>query len=440
MKIVEAYRTSVNEHCVPLKETYPESIKESTIILGKKTGEHFQGFGGAITESAAYVLSLMTPEQRRAVLQGYYGKSGLNYHLGRLCISASDFSLSSYDYLSGEDHSLKSFSLAHEDRYLLPVLKEIEEIRGEPLTLLVSPWSPCAWMKDNHEMAHGGRLLPEYYGLWAEYECRYLEEMAKRGIHPSWISIQNEPQAVQVWESCIYSSEEEADYALVLRKALDQHGFQKTGIYIWDHNRDLLVQRANETLSRPEVNRAVEGIAFHWYVSEDFAQVKKCHEEHPDKHLLFSEGCIETVHVPEVKMGAFANGERYAKNIIGDLSGGTEGWIDWNIVLDEQGGPNHVGNYCEAPVQYDRKNHVVLFNHSYFCIEQFARFILPGAERIALSFKNPDLQGLAYGNPDQSVALVLWNSGISQNAVFEVGEKKYSLTLLTHSVSTFVLR
>jgi glucosylceramidase len=439
MKIEQIYRTSVDEHFLSCQEPLRKAEGEATIVVGEALGGDFRGFGGAITEASASVLSLMTKKQRNEVLRRYYGKSGLNYVLGRVCIGSSDFALDSYDYLEGEDRSLKSFSLKHEERYLFPVLEEIKKIKGKPLTLLASPWSPCAWMKDNHSVLHGGHLLQEAYPLWAEYECRYIEEMGKRGFPISWISVQNEPAAIQVWESCIYSAEEEGQFVLALREKLDQHGLKNVGIYIWDHNRDLIQERAKTTLSDPKVDAAVDGIAFHWYVSEDFDHVRLTHQDHQDKHLLFSEGCIETVNQKGVKMGDFKNGERYARNIIGDLSSFAEGWIDWNIVLDEEGGPNHVGNFCEAPVQYLRKSGTVLFNHSFYCIEQFSHFILPGAQRLSLKLPLP-LQGVAFRNPKGTIALVILNETAADHSeVLSVNSNSCFLSLKRHSITTYLL-
>jgi glucosylceramidase len=439
MKIEAIVRTSEEEHFSPLEVTLKRTRAKPNVLLGEEVGRPFQGFGGAITEASAYVLSLMDETKRNEVLQRYYSKSGLNYVLGRVAIGASDFALGSYDYLDGEDKSLQSFSLRHEERYLFSVLEEIKKIKGQPLVLLASPWSPCAWMKDNHDILHGGHLLAEDYPLWAEYECRFVEGMAQQGFPIAMISIQNEPEAVQVWESCLYSAEEEGRFALVLREKLDQHGLRDVAIYLWDHNRDVIRERARVSLSDPRVNAAVAGIAFHWYVSEDFSQVRLTHEEHPDKHLLFSEGCIETTNQKTVKMGAFKNGERYARNIIGDLSSFTEGWIDWNIVLDEEGGPNHVGNFCEAPVQYLRKSGTVLYNHSFYCIEQFSHFIQPGAQRLRLEIPAP-LKGVAFRNPDGKIALVLLNEDDSDHpAVLSLTGPSCFLTLKGHSVTTYLL-
>jgi glucosylceramidase len=438
MKVIAENRTSVKEHFVPLKEVLLPSDKEATIRIGDNVGRPFKGFGGALTEASAYVISQMDEKQKNEVLQKYFSKSGLNYVLGRVAIGSSDFSLGSYDYLQRDDRTLQSFSLSHEEPYLFPLLEAIKRIQNKPLTLLASPWSPLAWMKDNKDVCHGGHLQKEFYPLWAEYNCRFIEEMAKRGFPIRWISLQNEPAAVQVWESCIYSAKDEADYALILREKLDEHSLNSVGIYIWDHNRDLIAERADETLRDPKVNAAVEGVAFHWYVSEDFSQVRLTHERHPDKSLLFSEGCIETVNQSEVKMGAFANGERYARNIIGDLSSFAEGWIDWNIVLDEKGGPNHVGNYCEAPVQYDCKTHALYFNHSFYCIEQFSHFIQPGAYRKEMKIDSPALHGVAFLNPEGNLALVLWNEGPSQESTLDYRGEKVLLHLATHSITSFL--
>lgn len=441
MKLNAIYRSSETEHLQKLsfKKVSFEGEPTISVLSLEDLQQTFLGFGGALTEASCYVLSLMDEKQRNEVLEGYFSKSGLNYALGRLAIGSSDFSLSSYDYLQGRDESLKSFDVSHEKKYLLPVLKKIEAIRGEPLNLLASPWSPCAWMKDNNDLLHGGHLKKEYYSLWAEYEARYLLAMKELGVTIEKISIQNEPAAAQVWESCLYTAKEEAEYALILRKTLDNHGLQNVGIYIWDHNRDLILERANETLQKAEVNAAVEGIAFHWYVAEDFQNVLKTHLAHPDKHLLFSEGCIETVNRPEVAMGAFRNGERYARNIIGDLEAFAEGWIDWNIVLDEEGGPNHVGNFCEAPIQYNRKTHAVYANPSYFCIAQFSHFISPGSRRVNV-LNRSGLKVTAFLNLDGTLVMVVLNEGAKVSGKIQVLDESCFLTFNAHSVTTFIFK
>lgn len=436
----KAFRSSAKETMIDISASIKKAGgRKAQIVFNKKdVRQQFQGFGGALTESACYVLSLMDEEQRKGVLQGYFTMDGLNYQLARLSIHSCDFSLGSYDYLKGEDKTLSSFSIEHEEKYLLPILREIREIKGQPLTLLASPWSPCAFMKDTHEMAKGGHLLKEYYPLWASYEAKYLSAMKEKGFPISYLTIQNEPQATQVWESCIYSPEEEGEYALTLRKTLDASGFSDVKLYLWDHNRDIIIERAEGSFAVPGVLDAVDGVAFHWYCSEAFENVAKVHQEFPHKHLLFTEGCIEG-NWGQTTFGQFSGAERYIRNIIGDLNAGAEGWIDWNIVLDLQGGPNHVGNYCEAPIQYDKVEKTVIYNPSYYGIAHAAHFFVPGGHVLGSSSTLP-LKTLGYQNPNGSYSLVILNDGENDyNTLLSIDNNEFSVAFPKHSITTIVM-
>ncbi|GAA0358160.1 glycoside hydrolase family 30 protein [Alkalibacterium iburiense] len=413
-----------------------ETNQTATIRLNpEKTYQTWLGFGGAITEAVGYTLKRLPEEEKEAILKAYYDpKKGLGYSLGRMHIGSSDFSLGHYDYVDEEDDELKSFSIEHEEQYVLPVVRQAESIAGQPLTFVSSPWSPPAWMKTNNDRNHGGRLKKEYYTTWARYVVRYLLEMKEKGVRIEAVTIQNEPQAVQVWDSCLYSIEEETEMVKVLSRALKDAGLD-THIVIWDHNRDLLFERADGVLKDPAANEAVWGVANHWYMSEQFEELTKVHDKYPDKHLIFTEGCIEG----GVALGAWHTGERYARNIMGDMNNWLEAFIDWNIVLDETGGPNHVGNFCDAPVIADTQSHTTHYNSSYYYIGHFSRYIKPGAKRLDLNLGDSSLTGVAFKNPDQSIALVLLNEGDSDEAsVLEIDSVVRKVSLPKHSITTII--
>ncbi|MFW6361886.1 MAG: glycoside hydrolase family 30 protein, partial [Spirochaetota bacterium] len=308
----------------------------------------------------------------------------------RLHINSCDFSLENYSYVDDYDTRLESFDISREARWVIPTVQEAGALAGRPLFLLASPWSPPAWMKSNGRMNGGGTLLPEFRRTWADYYVRYVQAMAARGIKIAALTVQNEPAAEQLWDSCLYSAAEERDFLRdYLGPALqgvetgvetrDGAGFSGLKLLIWDHNRDLVFERARTVLSDQAAARYVWGVGHHWYVSEEFENLSRLHHAFPDQHLVFTEGCQEGG--PQV--GEWFTGERYGRNIIGDMRNWVEGWIDWNIVLDENGGPNHVGNYCDAPVIADTAAGEVYFNSSYWYIGHFSRFVPPGSLRIA---------------------------------------------------------
>jgi glucosylceramidase len=256
---------------------------------------------------------------------------------------------------------------------------------GGGLRRLVSPWSPPAWTKDNNEMNHGGKLLEKYHPLWAAYFMRFIEELKKRGIDTWAVSIQNEPAAKQTWDSCLWSAAEEGEFAVRhLGPALEKYrgiAGERVKIFVWDHNRDILWERFSQSMAVANADKYIDGAAFHWYSGDQYENVEKVSKAYPGKALVFTEGCVEGGPRP----GAWFPGERYAHNIINDLNSGCTAWIDWNIALDMQGGPNHVGNFCDAPILVDTKTGELCYESSYYYIGHFSRFIRPGARRIALN-------------------------------------------------------
>ncbi|MFA5007277.1 MAG: glycoside hydrolase family 30 protein [Candidatus Izemoplasmatales bacterium] len=367
------------------------------------------GFGGAFTESACYNLYRVSPEVREQAIRLYFDPvEGIGYSLGRVSIHGCDFSLSSYTYIEEGDAELATFDIARDRKYVIPVVLAAERIAGKPIGLLGSPWTPPAFMKDNNSPIRGGHLLERYADAWARYYVRFVEEYRKAGLTVKWISVQNEPQAVQRWDSCIYSGEQERDFVKNhLGPTVAASDVADVGIMVWDHNRDVMVEHVTPILNDPEAAKYVWGMAFHWYVSEAFGNVGRTHDLWPDKHLMFTEGCVENFHMHKY---TWESGERYARNIIGDLSNWCEGWMDWNLWLDNLGGPNHVNNVCDAPIILDVFPEKIILESSYYYIGHFSKFVQPGAVRIASKNDHPSLSAIAFENPDGTVALVVMNA------------------------------
>ena len=368
------------------------------------------GFGGAFTEAAAVTWQALPEAQREALLHAYFDPaSGHGYTLGRVHMGSCDFALGHYAHAEVPgDLALQHFSIARDRQTLLPFLKAAQRVAGRPLTLLASPWSPPAWMKDNGQMAQGGRLKPECRATWAQCFVRFIQAYADEGV-PIWgVTLQNEPEAVQRWDSCLWSAEEERDFVRDhLGPALEAAGLGHIKILGWDHNRDLMVERASVLYGDPDAARCFWGLAFHWYGEPHFDHVRQVHEAWPDKGLLFSEGCQEG----GPHADSWAAAERYALAVVNDLNHGTVGWIDWNLLLDETGGPNHVGNLCHAPVLVDRATQRWVAQPAFHVLGQFARFIQPGAQRVLCAATREALTCTAFANPDGSLAVVIFNPG-----------------------------
>jgi len=432
---------------LPERETGRFDPRRHVIAVNSRLEyQEFMGFGGAFTEAAAYTLSEAPIEVREEALRAYFSKKdGLGYVLGRVHINSCDFSLENYTYVDEGDTELTTFDISREDKWVVPMIKDAMRYAEEPIKLLASPWSPPGFMKDTKEMNYGGKLLPEYAGSWANYYVKFVESMKNRGIDIWAVSVQNEPLATQTWDSCIYTAEEERDFIKNHLGPVLKASYPDTEIIAWDHNRDILVERAAVVLADKEAAKYVWGTGNHWYVSEAYENLSALHNMFPDKHILFTEGCVELTTTSENAqfngyLGSWSNGERYGRNIIGDFNNWSRGWIDWNLVLNEIGGPNHVYNYCEAPIMYDRNSKTLIYNNSYYYIGHFSRYIAVGAKRLELSVTQEGVFAVAYKNPNNDIVVVAQNEGFIAELALVIDGEGVNINLPDRSITTFVIQ
>ncbi len=394
------------------------------------------GMGGALTEAAAYTYARMSAEKQQQLLALFFG-DGNHYNFCRLHIQSCDFALGNYAYVEdANDTGLDSFSIERDRKYIIPFAKAALE-KNSKIQFLASPWSPPAFMKTNGEMNHGGKLKKEYYQMWADMVARYVSAYRDEGITIQQLTVQNEPAAVQTWDSCIFSGVEEAEFACrYLRPALDRAQHSDVKINVWDHNKEKILERAAESFSVEGARDVIDGIAFHWYTGEHFDALAEVHRQYPDKALIFTEGCVEYSRF-EVE-NQIQNAEMYAHDIIGDFNAGMNGFIDWNLILDRQGGSNHVGNYCDAPVMCDVDADTIDVKLSYSYIGHFSRFIRPGARRILVSKYSPDIETTAFQNEDGGKVLVILNRS-EKEVEFVVsveGKRSGKMKIGKHSIMT----
>lgn len=402
------------------------------------------GIGGALTDASAEVFAKLSPATQRELLDAYFDPDkGIGYTIGRTNIHSCDFSSGSYTYVNEGDVALVSFSVEHDRQFRIPFIKRALATAGGKLTLYASPWSPPAFMKTNNDMLRGGKLKPEFRQAWANYFSKFIKAYEKEGI-PIWgVTVQNEPMATQTWESCIWTAEEERDFLKnFLGPTLQREGLGDKKIIAWDHNRDLIYQRVSTILADREAARYVWGIGFHWYEPWSggtmmFDNVRLVHETFPDKHLLFTEGTPDTFKPDDLR--AWRLGEFYGRSMINDFNGGAVGWTDWNVLLDERGGPNHVGNFCFAPVHADTRTGELTYTNSYHYIGHFSKFVRPGARRIACSPSRSALLATAFVNPDGKVSVVVMNPTDKQVAYhLWVAGNAAEVSSLPHSIQTLV--
>ena len=379
---------------------YKESIENK--VINVYTDVKYQkiiGFGGAITQAVGSSYKKLPREKQKELIQDYLG--WCNYNIFRLPIGSSDFSPETYSY--SKQKNLDDFSIEKDFEYIIPVIKDILEFNPN-VKFLASPWSPPSFMKSNKMLTLGGKLLEKYYLLYAKYLTKYIIEYRKLGININYITIQNEPNALQIWESCLFDTQEELCFIKNYLYPKFKENNIETKILIYDHNKEKMYNRANDIISNFS---KVEGIAYHWYTGDHFESIDICSKMFKNKLLIHTEGCVGySKFKPEEEV---KNAEIYAHDIIGDLSHGSNAYIDWNILLDYQGGPNHKKNFCNSPIMLNENGDDYYKNLCYYYISQIAMIVRPGATRIATTRYTDNIEVVAFENLDKSIGIVLLN-------------------------------
>ena len=451
-KSVTVYTTAENSD-LKLSKTDTYFFKETgqpletlscVFVNPNKKFQTFLGIGGAITDASAEVFSKLSDKKQKELITAYYNpENGIGYTLERTNIHSCDFSSESYTYIDEGDKDLKTFNIQHDLKYRIPMIKKSIAEAGGKLTFYASPWSPPAFMKTTGTMLQGGKLKPEYFQAWANYYTKFIAAYQKEGI-PIWgITIQNEPMAKQRWESCIYTAEEERDFLKkYLGPTMKKAGFGSKKIIVWDHNRDLITQRANAIFDDPEASKYAWGIGFHWYENwsggeQMYGNIAKVHEMYPEKNIVFTEGCVEKFNADKYQF--WANGEKYGESMINDFNNGTVGWTDWNILLDQNGGPNHVGNFCFAPVHADVRTDELIYTPSYYYIGHFSKFIRPEAKRISSVASRSNLLTTSFENKNGAIITIVMNkTNLEVMYNLYVGNQATEIKILPHSIQTLV--
>lgn len=383
------------------------------------------GLGGSITQSSAYNFSLLSEKKQKELLDAYFGKNGLDYHLGRISIASNDFCLHSYEYTKCKDFS--DFSIEEDKKYVLPMLKEI--LKNKKITLVASPWSPPSWMKENKDLYYGDKLKKEYYESYVKYFNLFLKEYEKEGIDIQYLTIQNEPNASQRWESCKFTLEEQYSF---LKDFLLNSLNGKTKVLVWDHNKENLVFVADKLMMSHE---KIAGIAFHSYQGVHEVNLKLVHEKYPTALLFHTEGCCGFSKYEEIKW--IKDAEYYLIDLISNMNSGLNGYIDWNLLLDFKGGPNHKENYCKSPIILNKEKTDFIKTPIYFYLSHISH-IRPGFVIIPLDIYRPDLFGIS-AKDNKSIVTTLLNSNDWEIEVdYVVNEKRVHDILKPHSIVTYV--
>ena len=448
-KRVKIFASSINSNEMLVEQeniVFQQDFETENLLINIYPEFQYQkmlGFGAAFTETAAYNFSLLSPALQQELAEAYFGENGIGYNFCRTHINAADFSIDEYTYVEDGDVELKTFNIDRERKYILPMIKAARKINPD-LWLFASPWSPPAWMKDNKRVVRGGRLLPEYYPTWAKYFALYLDEYKKEGIDFFAVTIQNEPKAVQPWESCIWTGKEEGEFATnFLRPTLDSKGFRETKIMIWDHNKERIMERARESMSVPGAEKAIWGVAFHWYSGDHFDNMRMAHELYPDKPLIATENNSAGVRGGDV-LACWSAIEKYAKETIVNFNNFMAANIDWNLIVNlKTGGPFHntnAGGSSSAAVFVDEEKGEYILGPLYYTNGHFSKFIKRGAVRIGSSSYDDAVKVAAFSNPNGEIIVVILNTtGIDIKPKIRLNDCTAEFNMPAKSLQTFII-
>lgn len=467
---VEVYETSESGNkLTPIKEFIKGENPVQIKLLPEEKLQTITGFGGAFTESSAYLLNKLSKENRKKIIDAYFSKEGANYSLTRTHMNSCDFSLSNYSYTPVEgDKELEHFSI-HEDKDdLIPFIKDAMATSEDGFKIFASPWTAVPWMKDNNNWV-GGKLLPEYYDTWALFFSKYADAYKAEGIDIWGFTVENEPLGNgNNWESMHFSAEEQNDFVMNhLGPKLEADGKGDLKILGYDQNRDHLKEWVDVMYENEETSKYYAGTAIHWYAStfDWFPEVLQyAHEKAPNKLLIQTEACVDAevpvwqddkwywkkeatdwgfTWAPEKDKHLhpkYAPVNRYARDIIGCLNNWVDGWVDWNMVLDTKGGPNWFENWCIAPVIVDPDKDEVYFTPLYYTMAHFSKFIRPEAKVIGLENSDKDLMVTAAQNPDGSFAVVVFNEGDSNKTInLSLNDKTNAISISAKAIQTIVI-
>ena len=440
------FETSQSGNQLTEISNFDSGVTPSSIKLNfERKFQTISGFGGAFTEASAHLLNQMSPDKRTEILDAYFSRNGANYSLTRTHMNSCDFSLSNYSYTPVEgDIHLEHFSIDEDREDLIPMIKDALATSEDGFKLFASPWTAAPWMKDNNEWV-GGKLLPEFYDTWALFFSKYADAYKQEGINIWGFTVENEPLGNgNNWESMHFTPEEMTDFVQYhLGPKLEADGKGHLKVLGYDQNRQEIKEWVDVMYKDEASSKYYDGTAIHWYESTyDFfpEALQYAHQKAPNKYLIQTEACVDS-EVPVWKDDAwywkkeatdwgydwreeekkylhpkYAPANRYARDIIGCLNNWVDGWVDWNMVLDRQGGPNWFKNWCIAPIIVDPKADEVYYTPLYYIITHFSKFIRPGAEVIDVDSTDKNLMVTAAQNPDGSVAVVVFNEGMEQKS------------------------
>ena len=417
------------------------------LVPSEKNYTGFMGFGVAITPSSCYELIHMEADERHALLQKIYGEDGLNLSVARLCVGSSDYSPELYSYDDVPfDTELAHFSIARDEEYIIPIIKEILSIRPD-IYLYASPWTPPAWMKTGGSLC-GGYMRDEFVDCYANYFIKYIQAYGEHGIKISGITPQNEinTQSKSRMTACVWHPETEAKFIVTLRNKANALGMP-LDIWMYDHNFND-TERVLWMLDNCQgLADAVSGVAFHYYEGT-IEQTRCIAEKYPHLPMHFTEGG------PRIDHNYATDWTKWGLMAIKTMNEGYGSMTGWNLMLDELGGPN-IGPYmgfCGGLVTRDHRDETVSYSGMYKAYEHIAPYVTPASKLTPLRVDDAYdccianypktermIEGTLINNGAQKVAVIANPTGHSAQVQLDVGGKLWYIEVHTDSLVTAII-
>ncbi|MDY0276496.1 MAG: glycoside hydrolase family 30 beta sandwich domain-containing protein [Acholeplasma sp.] len=406
-------------------------------VNSKIVYQEIDGFGAAMTESSAYLISKLSKSKQEEVFKDLFTNEGINISLVRTTIGASDFSLNNYSYndidVNEEDLELTKFSIDRDLDYVVPVLQNVK--RYQNIKIISSPWSAPAWMKESKTL-NGGRMDSKYLNVYSRYLSKFIKEYKKRDLDVYAITVQNEPlHEVNSYPTMYMEANQQKELIKEIGNEFSKENIE-TKIIAYDHNWDD-VKYSQEIYQDEVANKYVAGSAFHCY-NGDVKNTAILNNQFPNKDLWFTE-CSGGSWAPKFGDNLVWNTENV---FIGSIRNRAKSVLLWNLALDETCGPKNGGcQNCRGVLTIDLEEEKISKNVEYYVIGHFSKFVLPNARYIESISNNENLVTTAFINPDNSKVIIVLNKGDNdQNVTIKLDGKGFEYKAFKKSVVSLIIK
>ncbi|KAL7297825.1 hypothetical protein TKK_0008858 [Trichogramma kaykai] len=402
-------------------------------INANKRYQSVEGFGGAFTDAAGINIKNLSAEAQDNLLSSYFGPKGAKYNLGRVPIGGSDFSTRGYTYDDTPgDERLEHFNLANDDlEYKIPMMKKALELNPE-LRFLSAAWTAPIWMKNEPKYYGYSYLQKDYYQAFSNYLIKFLEAYKEHGLDMWAISTGNEPFTTLLpvkissmfWAPSTVSKWVVENFGPTLQKSSSNN----TIILMVDDQRLYLpwFMLAVKTFDKQALSY-ISGVGVHWY-TDDFVPASfldLTHKFIPDKFILMTEACVgdKPWEHPKVILGSWTRAERLMGKMLQNLNHWVTGWVDWNLALNEQGGPNWIENFVDAPIIVDESNDSFYKQPMFYVLTHFSKFVPRGSVRIESISQNAHVQSIAFTSKSDQTIVILFNKSEKKQQISVVDDR-----------------